>query len=200
METTGFDIEQNLWTRGLHLVAGVDEAGRGCLAGPVVAAAVILPPSVMIEGVRDSKALSQARRDELAIQIRAVATGVGVGVCSPEEIDQMNILWASMEAMKRALLALHPQPEFVLIDGNRCFPDPQWPVEMLVGGDNRCHSIAAASIIAKTTRDRIMRDLAEEYPHYGWSRNVGYPTREHYDALAAFGPCSWHRRSFRLEA
>lgn len=192
------EIERSLWTRGVQYVAGVDEAGRGCLAGPVVAAAVILPEGFAVAGVRDSKTVPAARRARLAEEIRANALAVGVGMCAPDEIDSLNILWAAMEAMRRALRALEPVPEHVLIDGNRCFPDPEWPVDLLVGGDARCVSIAAASIIAKTTRDALMHELHREYPVYGWERNVGYPTRDHYDALQIHGPTPHHRRSFRL--
>ncbi len=192
------ETEEILWNEGYRHLAGVDEAGRGCLAGPVVAAAVILPHGIVIEGVRDSKKLSAARREVLVTEIIENAVAVGVGLCSPEEIDRMNILWAAMEAMRRAVEALSPAPDFLLIDGDRCFPDPPLPYRTLVRGDQRSHTIAAASIVAKTTRDHFMRDLHEAYPVYGWDRNVGYPTREHYAALAEHGPTPFHRHSFRL--
>ncbi len=192
------ETEEPLWAEGYRRLAGVDEAGRGCLAGPVVAAAVIFPPGVTVGGVRDSKKLSAARRQAVLAEIRAKAEAIGVGLCSPEEIDRLNILWAAMEAMRRAVEALIPAPDFLLIDGDRCFPDPPFPFRTLVRGDGRSHSIAAASIVAKTTRDHFMRDLHEAHPEYGWDRNVGYPTREHYAALAAHGPTPYHRRSFRL--
>jgi ribonuclease HII len=192
------ETEQLLWNRGFRRLAGVDEAGRGCLAGPVVAAAVIFPPGVTVDGVRDSKKLSPARREAVLAEIRAKAAAIGVGLCSPEEIDRLNILWAAMEAMRRAVEALAPAPDFLLIDGDRCFPDPPLPFRTLVRGDQRSHTIAAASIVAKTTRDHFMRDLHEAHPAYGWDRNVGYPTREHYAALAEHGPTPYHRRSFRL--
>ena len=179
-------------------MAGVDEAGRGCLAGPVVAAAVILPEGITLDGVDDSKKLSAARRDDLFEAIRQDAVAVGVGLCSPEQIDAMNILWAAMEAMRRAAADLLPGPDFLLIDGNRCFPEAAWPYETIIKGDARSQSIAAASIIAKVTRDRIMRLLHEEFPAYGWQQNVGYPTQAHYAALAEHGPTPYHRRSFRL--
>ena len=194
----GLAHETPLWEQGFAHVAGVDEAGRGCLAGPVVAAAVILPQGCAVEGVRDSKMLSAERREALVTPIREAALAIGVGLCTPEEIDRMNILWAAMEAMRRAAADCSPDPHYLLIDGNRCFPDSPWPYTTLVKGDRRCHSIAAASIIAKTTRDRLMQRLHLDYPMYGWDHNVGYPTRMHYDALHVHGPTPHHRRSFRL--
>jgi len=191
-------LEKSLWECGYTHVAGVDEAGRGCLAGPVVAAAVILPQGLQIEGVRDSKKLSARAREEVCERIRASAISIGVGICTPEEIDQLNILWAAMEAMRRAVSQLLPPPDYLLIDGNTSIPDSQWPAKTVIQGDGRCHTIAAASIIAKTTRDQIMRELHAEYPTYGWERNVGYPTKDHYNALARYGPTPYHRASFRL--
>ncbi|MDX1545873.1 MAG: ribonuclease HII [Rhodothermales bacterium] len=199
MPSTPLDLERALWHRGYRRVAGLDEAGRGCLAGPVVAAAVVFPEDVVVDGVADSKRLSAAQREALLPEIRAQAMAVEVGLCSPQTIDRLNILWAAMEAMRRAAAACTPPPEFLLIDGNRCFPDSPWPYETVVKGDARSHSIAAASIVAKVTRDRLMRDLHAEFPAYGWDRNAGYPTAAHYDALAAHGPTPYHRRSFRLE-
>ncbi len=198
MNAPTLEHEDRLRAAGFVRVAGVDEAGRGCLAGPVVAAAVILPPGHAIAGLNDSKVLSAAERTALAEAIRQEAVAVGVGRCSPKEIDRLNILWAAMEAMRRAAEACAPAPDFLLIDGNRAFPKPRWPLETLVGGDARSHSIAAASVIAKTTRDALMRRLHAEHPHYAWDTNVGYPTRAHYAALAEHGPTPHHRRSFRL--
>jgi ribonuclease HII len=192
------DAEHRLWQAGYGHVAGVDEAGRGCLAGPVVAAAVVLPRGVTLPGVRDSKQLNAATREALAARIRTQALAVGVGLCSPEEIDRLNILWAAMEAMRRAVADLSPTPDFLLVDGNHCFPGSPWPFETLVRGDRRSHTIAAASVIAKTTRDALMRALHEDDPRYGWCDNVGYPTKAHYAALARHGPSPYHRRSFRL--
>lgn len=192
--------EQIRWQQGYRHVAGVDEAGRGCLAGPVVAGAVILPQGLTIPGVDDSKKLKPDQREALFEQIQAEALAVGVGICSPEMIDSINILWAAMEAMRRAAADLLPAPDFLLIDGNCCFPDPAWPIETIIKGDAHSHTIAAASIVAKVTRDRLMQMLHEEFPAYGWASNVGYPTRDHYAALAAHGPTPYHRRSFRLEA
>lgn len=191
-------LEERLWHRDYRYVAGIDEAGRGCLAGPVVAAAVMLPRGMTIPGVNDSKKLKAARREAVFEEIQAHAIAVGVGLCSPQQIDTMNILWAAMEAMRRAAADLTPAPDYLLIDGNRCFPDSPWPFQTIIKGDTLSQSIAAASIVAKVTRDRIMHLLHEEFPAYGWTKNVGYPTREHYAALAEYGPTPYHRRSFRL--
>jgi len=191
-------LEKRRWDQGFDYVAGVDEAGRGCLAGPVVAGAVILPKGVTVPGVNDSKKLNAAQREETFEAIRRHAVAVGVGMCSPEQIDAMNILWAAMEAMRRAAADLARPPDFLLIDGNRCFPDSPWPYRTVVQGDARSQSIAAASIVAKVTRDRLMHLLHEEFPVYGWRQNVGYPTRAHYAALTRHGPSPYHRRSFRL--
>lgn len=193
-----FDLEQALWQQGSRHVAGVDEAGRGCLAGPVVAAAVVLPPDVHISGVDDSKRLSAAQREAALERIQAKAVAVGVGLCSPTEIDRMNILWATMEAMRRAVADLEPAPDHLLIDGNRCFPESPWPFQTVVKGDQISHTIAAASIVAKTTRDRMMHALHDAFPIYGWRSNAGYPTQAHYAALAVHGPSPHHRHSFRL--
>lgn len=190
--------EAALWAAGHQFVAGVDEAGRGCLAGPVVAAAVVMPQNVVIDGVNDSKLLAREDRERLAGDIEAAAVCIGVGMCTPKEVDKLNILWAAMEAMRRAVTELASCPDYLLIDGNTCFPDSPWAYETVVKGDLECHSIAAASIIAKVTRDRMMRDLHEEYPAYRWLTNVGYATQEHYAALTEHGPTPYHRRSFRL--
>jgi ribonuclease HII len=164
-----------------------------------VAAAVVLPQGRALPGIDDSKRLSRERRNELLCEIQAHALAVGVGVCSPEEIDRLNILWAAMEAMRRAVAHLALPPHFLLIDGDRCFPASPWPFQTVVQGDARCHAIAAASIVAKTARDGMMEALHAEYPDYGWAHNVGYPTRAHYEALSCYGPTPYHRRSFRLE-
>jgi ribonuclease HII len=179
-------------------VAGVDEAGRGCLAGPVIAAAVILPPDHRIEGVRDSKQLSAARRDRLAVQIKKESVCWAVGSCSPGEIDDLNILWASMEAMNRAITLLDQPPDHVLIDGNTHIPGLSIPSRPIVKGDSRSHSIAAASILAKTHRDEVMKALHAQHPEYHWNTNVGYPTAAHYQALKIHGATAHHRTSFRL--
>jgi ribonuclease HII len=179
-------------------VAGADEAGRGCLAGPVVAAAVILDRGKQIRGLQDSKQLDEAARDGLAARIKSRAIAYAIGVCSPAEIDRLNILWASMEAMRRATLGLAPAADYLLIDGNHRIPGGPCPSKSIIKGDCRSRSIAAASILAKTHRDHLMRGLHETYPDYGWSTNVGYPTVEHYEALAVHGPTPLHRKSFRL--
>ncbi len=163
-----------------------------------MAAAGIFPPEVQVPGVADSKTLARASREALLEEINRKALAVGIGRCSPQEVDELNILWAAMEAMRRAAAVCFPAPDYLLIDGNRCFPQPPCPHETLVRGDARCHAIAAASIVAKTERDRLMRALHAEHPQYSWNTNVGYPTRAHYDALEKHGPTRHHRRSFRL--
>ncbi len=175
-------------------LAGVDEAGCAPLAGPVVAAAVILDRDRFPRGIDDSKQLPEAVREAICARLRKVAQ-VGVGIASVEEIDSLNIFWARMLAMERAVDALGVEPAMVLVDGNRC---PRWqrPSVAIVGGDGKCRSIAAASIVAKVTRDRIMADHARDHPGYGWERNKGYPTPEHQRALAELGPTPLHRRSF----
>ncbi len=180
---------------GPHPVCGIDEAGRGPLAGPVVAAAVILDPSRIPPGVDDSKRLTAARRDALCDQIIGAAL-VGVGTASVAEIDSMNILQANHLAMRRAVAALPVAPRIALIDGALAPPGLGCPCHTLVGGDGRALSIAAASIVAKVTRDRIMVALAQQFPGYGWRTNMGYGTREHVEALALLGVSPHHRRSF----
>lgn len=180
---------------GARLVAGVDEAGRGPLAGPVTAAAVILDPSCIPDGLNDSKKLSARRREALAREIMACSDWA-VGHASVEEIDAMNILRASHLAMRRALEGLRQRPCLALIDGNMVPRDMDIAAQPVVGGDARCLSISAASILAKTARDKIMVDLAQQHPGYGWERNAGYPTREHQRALLDLGVTPHHRRSF----
>lgn len=191
-------LERRLWAAGRHAVAGLDEAGRGCLAGPVVAAAVILPPDASLPGLDDSKKLSPQQRDALVPQIWAQALAVGVGQCSPAEVDQLNVLWAAMEAMRRAALDLALAPDVLLVDGNREIPNAPCAQHAIVKGDTLSLSIAAASVIAKTTRDAIMVELDTAFPVYGWAGHKGYPTAAHYAALAAHGPSVHHRQSFRL--
>lgn len=177
------------------LVCGVDEAGRGPLAGPVVAAAVILDPARPILGLNDSKKLSAGRRAALAVEIREKALAWAVAEASVEEIDRLNILHASLLAMQRAVAGLGVAPERALIDGNRC-PHLLVPAEAVVKGDGKIASIAAASILAKTVRDAGMLVLHERYPHYGFDRHMGYPTPAHFAALEAHGASPVHRRSF----
>ncbi len=179
-------------------VAGVDEVGRGALAGPVVAAAVILPPNRTIEGVHDSKLLRKHAREDALKKIRNMAIDLGVGHASPSEIDQLNILEASLLAMQRALDALKCTPQAILIDGKQYLPNASCTQLVLIKGDRRSHSIAAASIVAKVTRDHLMQELHKEHPKYGWDRNVGYPTKGHYTALHEIGPSMHHRQTFRL--
>lgn len=189
-------FEADLRTRGLKWIAGVDEAGRGCLAGPVVAAAVILPPELDLAGVNDSKLLDEPTRERLAPLIRAGALAWAVAQASPEEIDRLNILHASLLAMRRALEQLAFPPEFVLIDGNQKLPG--WAAQRtIVKGDSLCFSIAAASILAKVERDRCMTELGALYPGYGLELHKGYPTPAHKAALLERGPSPIHRRTFR---
>lgn len=183
-------------SRGLSLIAGIDEVGRGPLCGPVTAAAVILDPAHLPEGIGDSKALSSAKRERIAAELHLCAR-VGIGHAGVEEIDRLNILRASHLAMLRAVAALEVTPDFALVDGNRLPDGLPCPAEAVVKGDGQCLSIAAASIVAKVARDRIMVDLAQQHPHYGWERNAGYPTKDHLQALLDFGVTPHHRRSFR---
>lgn len=208
-----FDLERQYWDTGTVHVAGVDEAGRGCLAGPVVAAAVILPHDARLPGLDDSKKLTAGQRDALFDHIQAEALAIGIAHAPPEEIDRLNVLWASMAAMRRALLDLAIVPQVALIDGNRVPPEAGVPrpaagatarsasgvwMEPVVKGDARSLSIAAASVIAKVTRDRHMETLHLGVPVYGFAGHKGYPTAQHYAALAEHGPSSHHRRTFRL--
>ena len=191
------DIELALHGRGIRRIAGVDEAGRGPLAGPVVAAAVIFAPGTDVEGVADSKRLSHKLRSGALHRISMCALGVGIGAAEPEEIDAMNILQASILAMHRAVEALPISPDFLLVDGNR-FHHPALPFQTVVKGDSLCFSIAAASIVAKEHRDRLMEALDKEYPEYGFARHKGYPTKQHVEALRKHGPSLAHRRSFHV--
>lgn len=190
--------EQAAWQAGFRRVAGIDEAGRGALAGPVVAAAVVLPPNAVLPGIRDSKTLSRRRREAAFRVIQETAIAVGVGTCDAQEIDRLNILHAALEAMLRAASALVPKADYLLVDGNRFRSDSPWPYRTIVGGDRKSLSIAAASIVAKVKRDALMQELHSRFPAFGWDRNVGYPTAAHYEALALHGPTTYHRRSFRL--
>jgi ribonuclease HII len=177
------------------LIAGVDEAGRGPLAGPVVAAAVILDPARPVRGLRDSKLLSEIQRDRLAPRIRDRAIAWAVAIADVAEIDRLNILWASMLAMQRAVEALAVAPDAAWIDGDRC-PKLACPAHAFVGGDAMHAAIAAASILAKTARDAMLCELDREYPQYGFAQHKGYATPEHRSALSRHGPCPAHRRSF----
>ena len=176
--------------------AGCDEAGRGPLAGPVFAAAVILPEAFYHPLLNDSKKMSVKARYELREVIEKEAIAWAVEEVSPEEIDSLNILWASVTGMQRAVRKLSVKPQFLLIDGNRFRPFDGYPFATVVHGDATYASIAAASVLAKTYRDDRMIQLAEQFPHYGWDRNMGYPTREHIEAIKKYGLTPWHRRSF----
>ena len=193
-----FDFEREAITGGARFVAGVDEVGRGPLAGPVGVAAVILDPDDLPEGLDDSKVLTEAKRDALRPVIFAKALAVSVVFASPGEIDVFNIRGAALRAMARAVAALHLRPHLALIDGRDLPDNLVCPGRAIIDGDALSLSIAAASIIAKTSRDALMRNLHAEYPQYGFADHVGYATAEHRKALKASGPCPYHRRSFRL--
>lgn len=188
-------FERVLWGQGVLRVAGIDEAGRGPLAGPVVAAAVIFPPELIISGVDDSKELTPAQREELYPRILKEALAVGIGSADHEEIDQVNILQSTYRAMHRAVAALDIAPEHLLIDGNR-FDGMHIPFTVVVDGDARSFAIAAASIVAKVTRDRMMVMFDELYPGYGFARHKGYGTAYHRETIRRLGPCPIHRQSF----
>jgi ribonuclease HII len=201
---TSFRLEKSLFKKGWRLIAGVDEVGRGALFGPVVAAAVILPPEwlrgrppALARDIDDSKLLAPTKRMELASFLAREARGLGVGMASAAEIDEMNILWATHLAMRRALESLPLSPDVLLVDG---FPvkDVHYRQMGVPGGDRRCRSIAAASIVAKVFRDDLMKTLHGVYEGYGLDRNKGYGTREHFRCLREKGPTCLHRKSFRL--
>lgn len=176
--------------------AGCDEAGRGCLAGPVVAAAVIFPSDYFNKDINDSKQLSEKKRNALREQIIRDAISYGVAQCSNEEIDRMNILQASITAMQRALDMLDPRPQFIIVDGNKFRPYNNIPYQTVVKGDSKYLSIAAASILAKTFRDEWITQAAQQYPQYGWEKNKAYPTKEHRLAILEHGICPLHRLSY----
>jgi len=189
-------LENSFRRMGFNHVAGVDEVGRGCLAGPVVAAAVVLNPDRYVPRVCDSKTVTALERERLYLSITRAAVAWGVAAAQPEEIDSINIHQASLRAMQRAVLLLAPSPDCVLVDAFR-IPDLLMAQRAVIHGDSRCTAIAAASIIAKVTRDRMMQELHERDPRYGFDRHKGYATREHLDAVARFGYSDVHRRSFR---
>ncbi len=190
-----WQYEDALYSQGFSVICGVDEVGRGPLAGPVCAAAVILPSHLQIPGLDDSKKLSDKRRRELAPVIMEQALAYGIAFASPEEIDQINILQATFLAMERALGQLSLRPDYMLLDGNR-EKDFGLPVQTIVKGDSLSANIAAASVLAKVTRDDFMLRMAQEYPGYGFEIHKGYGTKAHYEALDTYGPCAIHRRSF----
>lgn len=188
-------IENEYFAQGMQVVCGVDEAGRGPLAGPVCAAAVVLPPNVQIEGLDDSKKLSDKRRRELVPIIKEVAISYGIGLVDHDVIDDINILQATFLAMEKALAQLTVKPDIALIDGNR-EKNFGVPVKTVVHGDSLSASIAAASVLAKVTRDDLMLQLAMDYPQYGFDVHKGYGTKAHYEALRQHGPCPIHRMTF----
>lgn len=195
-ETMDFwEIEKSLRAEGFGLIAGVDEAGRGPLAGPVCAAACILPFGLSIPGLDDSKKLTEKKREELYGVITEKAVAYGVAFASAEEIDELNILNATYLAMNRAIEALRVKPDISIIDGNRS-AGIETPNITCVGGDGRSASVAAASVLAKVTRDRLMCELSEKYPQYGFSQHKGYPTKAHYEAIREYGPSEIHRKTF----
>jgi len=204
MNSRHLRYERKLWAKGVCHVAGIDEAGRGPLAGPVVAAAVIMPHDFLIEGVDDSKLLSHEEREVLYDRIRTSAVSVGVGVVDHHCIDEINILRASYKAMQDAVSHLAHGPDHLLIDGNRYQEDPTSgcpliPYTLIVDGDARSFSIAAASIIAKVTRDRLMVEYDGHFPGYGFAKHKGYATPEHREAIFRLGYCEIHRRSFSMK-
>ena len=193
--TDRWELENEIYDGGVSRICGVDEAGRGPLAGPVCAAAVILPRNIEIVGLNDSKKLSEKSREKLYDEICEKAMSFGIAFASVEEIEELNILNAAMLAMNRAIAQLEPQPELALIDGNRSSAI-EINSRCVIKGDAKCADIAAASILAKVTRDRYMLDMAEKYPEYHFERHKGYGTKLHYEALREYGPCEIHRPSF----
>jgi len=189
-------FEHRIWEAGYVCIAGVDEAGVGPLAGPVIAAAVILPARLPLPGIQDSKTLSSRRRSELEPLIKKHALAIGIGEADVEEIKEQNIFQASLRAMQRALFQLNLPPDYVLVDA-RHIPDIPWPQQKIIHGDALSQSIAAASILAKEHRDRLMCDYDRQYPQYGFRKHKGYPTPAHQRALLEHGPCPIHRTSFR---
>ena len=188
-------LENTFYDEGYELICGVDEAGRGPLAGPVCAAAVILPKGLVIPGLNDSKKLTEKKREELFNIIIEQAISYGIAFASVEEIEEHNILAASFIAMNRAISQLYPQPQLALIDGNRT-KGIDVESRSVVKGDSKCADIAAASVLAKVTRDRYMLEMAEKYPQYHFEKHKGYGTKLHYEALREYGPCEIHRKSF----
>lgn len=192
------EYEQKYWNRGIKYIAGIDEAGRGPLAGPVVASAVIFEEGVFIDGVNDSKKLTEKKREELFHIIHEKSLAVGIGIVSHEVIDRINILQASFLAMNKALELLTIKPEQLLVDGN-FFRHEHYPVENIIKGDGLSHSIAAASIVAKVTRDALMKEMHEQYPDYGFAKHKGYGTKAHIEAIRLHGYSPIHRRTFHVD-
>lgn len=197
MTETDLIINEKKYRGRFGLIAGVDEAGRGPLAGPLVAAACILGDTIGLEKLNDSKKLAPAEREILYQQIIACSTAYSIEIIEPATIDEMNILQATMLGMSRAVNKLEPKPSYVLIDGNRIPGSIQCRAESIVKGDSQVACIAAASVLAKVTRDRIMVELDKQYPQYGFAKHKGYPTRQHFQAIGDYGVCPYHRRSFK---
>ncbi len=192
--------EKQHWQAGKNRVAGVDEAGRGPLAGPVVAAAVILPKGFRIDDIKDSKCLAEKKREKFFTLIEEKAMSYGIGIVSEKVIDEINILQATFLAMKTAVEQLHCMPDVLIIDGNQSVPDIEIEQMPIVKGDTKSISIAAASILAKVTRDRLMMGYDKKYPLYGFAKHKGYPTRAHCEAIHQYGYCEIHRRSFHVRS
>lgn len=197
MNVSRIEIENMLWNEGFKRVIGLDEVGRGCLAGPVVAAGVIFEPGVVIEGVRDSKQIPEEEREELAAIIKEKALFWTVKEGSIQEIAELNILWASLATMQKCVDESGAEPDYLLVDGNRYIAS-LIPYTCVVKGDDKSMSIGAASILAKVYRDKLMKELAVKYPEFGWESNVGYPTPHHKAALKEHGYTDYHRGSFNL--
>lgn len=192
------DFERKLWNQGLFNIAGIDEAGRGPLAGPVVAAAVVFPPDIFIAGIDDSKKLTSQKREELFYKIEDQSIAVATGIVNEKEIDRINIYQATLQAMRTAVQKLNKHPDHLLIDG-LTLPEDCYDQTGIKGGDSLCFSIASASIIAKVTRDKIMIDYHEKFPEYNFASNKGYGTREHVEAIRKYGRCEIHRISFSIK-
>lgn len=192
------EYENRLWQQGFKRVMGLDEVGRGCLAGPVVAAGVLFEPGFYDERLRDSKQIPEPKRKELSEEIKEKALAWSIQQGSLTLIEEKNILWASLQTMEACVTAISLPPDFLLIDGNRFVPT-LIPHECVIKGDDKCMSIAAASILAKVYRDELMCQLHEEFPEYNWKSNVGYATKDHYKALEKFGITPYHRRGFNLK-
>ena len=194
--TTLKEIETKLYEEGTHYICGIDEAGRGPLAGPVVVAAVIMPKDSFVEGVNDSKKVSEKKREKLYEEITSTAIAWGVGIIDQKEIDDINILQSTKKALTMSLQSLAIKPNLILVDALKDIDTLGIPYQSIIKGDAKCYSIAAASIIAKVTRDRIMRQWDELYPEYGFEKNKGYGTAIHIAALKEYGPCPLHRKTF----
>lgn len=191
-----FDFDKEFYNKGLGFVSGVDEAGRGPLAGPVVAAAVILPKDIIIDGVNDSKKLTEKKRNILFEEIKQKSFSYGIGIVDSKTIDEINILQATFLAMRKAIEQLSVKPDLVLVDGNHIIPNMMYNQQAIVSGDAKSACIACASILAKVTRDNIMYEYANSYPQYDFQKHKGYGTKAHLEAIKKFGPCKIHRMSF----